>query len=213
MLAEMGDFEQALRLTAYCVLTTIVKRNTRGNMFHKLNGRIIALVSIIGITVGIPLGGVGSPAYAYNGGASLCYHDSAGYDCLNAWGGGPWVYVDTNPDLANDAFFVGAVGTGNNVVIQYVGSGSWSGDCIGDAYNDQYNAETSLDACPNQEDDGGGWGTNFQSVGCTDAYGKPGRAFYNNHWQGYLEPEADQNGVHFFLDSGTHYCYVAVDSF
>jgi hypothetical protein len=130
-----------------------------------------------------------------------------GSDCLNAWGGGPWVNDSTSGDENGDTnqhfMVIDENGTQNSTAeIMYTGSSSWNGECIGDAYNNSGYADTSLDACarPGQS---AGWGTQMTwgTSGCPS-----GTAwFHDNHWNGYLAP-ANGNGSHWYLNDQTKTC-------
>lgn len=121
---------------------------------------------------------VASPAYA-GGGDIYCYQDNGVNACLNAWGGGPWVKVNTNNHVVNDDFVLHYESGTGEYYLQFEGGGSWNGMCIGDAYNESYQSTTSLDPCPGANG-GGGWGTNFYaySSGCPSGE----IAFQNVHW-------------------------------
>jgi hypothetical protein len=130
-----------------------------------------------------------------------------GSDCLNAWGGGPWVDVYTGGDETGDThqhfMVIDENGDRNGTAeIMFTGSGSWNGQCIGDAYNKSGYADTSLDPCarPGQS---AGWGTQMTwgTSGCPS-----GTAwFHDNHWNGYLAP-GNGNGSHWYLNDQTKTC-------
>ena len=130
----------------------------------------------------------------------LCYYNG-GYACLNAWGGGPFVNVyrdgPETSDSHADFILLDNQATGY-YELAYVGSGSWSGECIGDAYNNTNDADVSLDACGTASGNQGfgtnmDWGTN----GCPS-----GEVWvYDYHWNGYLGPPDNYvNGSHFYLN-------------
>jgi hypothetical protein len=132
-----------------------------------------------------------------------------GNDCLNAWGGGPWVNVYTGGDEISDTdqhfMVIDENGDQNGTAeIMFTGSGSWNGQCIGDAYNNSGYADTSLDPCarPGQS---AGWGTQFTwgTSGCPS-----GTAwFYDARWKGYLGPPAGAvNGSHWYLNKPSKVC-------
>ncbi len=132
-----------------------------------------------------------------------------GSDCLNAWGGGPWVNVYTGGDETGDTnqhfMVIDENGDQNGTAeIMYTGSSSWNGECIGDAYNNSGYADTSLDGCalPGQS---AGWGTQMTwgTSGCPS-----GTAwFHDNHWNGYLAPaNGAVNGSHWYLNDQTKTC-------
>ena len=89
--------------------------------------------------------------------------------------------------------------------IAFIGSSSWSGECIGDAYNNSNDADVSLDPCGSASG-GQGWGTNMTwgTSGCPS-----GEAwFYDAHWKGYLGPPAGAvNGSHFYLNKPSPVCF------
>jgi len=135
-----------------------------------------------------------------------------GSDCLNAWGGGPWVDVytggDENSDTNQHFMVIDDVDqNGNqtgNAQIMFAGNGSWNGQCIGDAYNNSGNADTSLDPCatPSQA---AGWGTQFTwgTSGCPSGT----VWFHDNHWNGYLGPSGNPvNGSHWYLNKPSKVC-------
>jgi hypothetical protein len=132
-----------------------------------------------------------------------------GNDCLNAWGGGPYVNVYTGGDETSDTnqnFMVIAENGDQNgtAEIMYTGHGSWNGRCIGDASNDSTLADVSLDACarPGQT---AGWGTQFTwgTSGCPSGT----VWFHNNHWPGYLgPPDNAANGSHWYLNKPNKVC-------
>lgn len=115
----------------------------------------------------------------------FCYYDAGGHPaCLNAWGGGPYVNVETsdNTVIQNNHFQLREESNGY-VELQFAGGGKWNGRCIGDASNDPNLADTSLDACGSITN-GAGWGTQFQIAYGTGDNGCPDNTifFYNNHW-------------------------------
>jgi len=135
-----------------------------------------------------------------------------GSDCLNAWGGGPYVNVytggDENRDTNQHFMVIDEVDqNGNqtgNAEIMFVGNGSWNGQCIGDASNNSGLADVSLDGCarPGQN---AGWGTQFTwgTSGCPSGT----VWFHNNHWNGYLgPPDNPVNGSHWYLNKPSKVC-------
>jgi hypothetical protein len=144
-----------------------------------------------------PSGGPTPPEYS----AYQWCHYSGEYACLNAWGGGPWVRTytggpetsDTNQDFAllqNQA-------TGY-YEIEYVGTGSWAGQCLGDAYDLSGNADVSLDPCGTASGNQG-YGTNMDAGtnGCPSGE----LWIYDYHWNGYLGPPATWvNGSPWYLN-------------
>ncbi|HSW80601.1 MAG TPA: hypothetical protein VLG47_07530 [Candidatus Saccharimonadales bacterium] len=170
-------------------------------MFRTLKKRIalvsttaIVLASGVGLTVG------SSTAFAASGSQ---YCTTTPYvACLNAWNGGPFVNVYTARGTTNNDFTVFQV---NGIwAIKYTGDNGAVGRCVGDANNDPNLAYTSLDVCPTPGDSGG-WGTNFDvDPGC----GTGKVAFKNRHWpNGWLKPNANQNGAKFYLNGPTRVCY------
>jgi hypothetical protein len=131
-----------------------------------------------------------------------------GNDCLNAWGGGPYVNVYTGGDETRDTnqnfMVIAENGNQNTAEIMYTGSSGWNGRCIGDAKNDSGLADVSLDACarPGQS---AGWGTQFTwgTSGCPSGT----VWFHNNHWPGYLGPAGNAvNGSHWYLNKPSKVC-------
>jgi hypothetical protein len=140
---------------------------------------------------------------------------NGGTACLNAWGGGPWIYDSTSGpetgDTNQDMFVINENGNTNgsgNVQIEFAGTSSWGGECIGDAYNNSGYADTSLDACADSYfGTTAGWGTQMTmgTSGCPS-----GEAwFHDNHWNGYLAPGAGGNGSKFYLNDQTKVCFTA----
>ena len=134
---------------------------------------------------------------------------NSGSDCLNAWGGGPYVNVytggDENTDTNQHFMVIDENGDQNGTAeIMFTGNGSWFGQCIGDASNNSGLADTSLDACalPGQT---AGWGTQFTwgTSGCPSGT----VWFHNNHWNGYLGPSDNPvNGSHWYLNKPSKVC-------
>jgi hypothetical protein len=147
-----------------------------------------------------------SNAYADFTDSQIC----DGSACLNAWNGGPFIYVYTaygaEPD---DEFGIHTLSNGN-VYIEFTGGGSWNKHCVGDAYNDPDYVTTSLDACPTNSNSGG-WGTNFTESACGN---EGGIAFKDIHGKGYLYPLSDSNGESFYLNgsSSTSHCFGVEDA-
>jgi hypothetical protein len=135
-----------------------------------------------------------------------------GSDCLNAWGGGPYVNVytggDENSDTNQHFMVINEVDQNGNQTgtaeIMFAGNSSWNGQCIGDASNNSGLADVSLDACatPSQT---AGWGTQFTwgTSGCPSGT----VWFHDNHWNGYLGPPANPvNGSHWYLNKPNKVC-------
>ena len=102
---------------------------------------------------GSQVSGVETASYAESDNPGFCGDN--GYQCLNAWGGGPWVDVYTGGVDNNDSNWefsvypwTGLQGS-NPVQIDFDGAttGPWSDSCVGDAYNESGYADTSLDPC------------------------------------------------------------------
>jgi hypothetical protein len=131
-----------------------------------------------------------------------------GSDCLNAWGGGPYVNVytggDENGDTHQHFMVIDENGNQNGTAeIMFTGSGSWFGQCIGDYNNNSGLADTGLTGCGFPGDGGAGWGTQMTwgTSGCPS-----GTAwFHDNHWNGYLAP-GNGNGSHWYLNDQTKTC-------
>jgi hypothetical protein len=131
-----------------------------------------------------------------------------GHDCLNAWGGGPYVNVYTGGPETRDTdqhfLVIAENGDQNTAEIMFTGSSAWGGRCIGDASNDSTLADVSLDACalPGQS---AGWGTQMTwgTSGCPS-----GEAWFkDNHWPGYLGPSGGAvNGSHWYLNKPSKVC-------
>ena len=125
--------------------------------------------------------------------------------CLNAWGGGPYVKVETtsDPNIQNNRFQVFPVGNGNYQIV-FVGGGRYNGDCIGDEGNVSGNATAGLVVCNTHT--AAGWGTIFRDRSnlCTTGYS----AYYNSHWKGYLGPvDGYVNGSNFYLNKPNLVCF------
>lgn len=159
--------------------------------------RILVSGAVVFLTVGlaaIAQAGPASPAYA-SGREQWCL----GSQCLNAWGGGPAVNTYT-PNAANNYFYEIITYTGNRG-LQFAGGGNNSGDCIGDWNNSSTDARAGLYS--NCGDTQPAWGANMREVGCSNG----GEAFYDIHWNGYLGPQTTGNGVAFYLNKPTPYCF------
>jgi hypothetical protein len=168
-------------------------------MFLRIRTRIAVIASVIVLTAGSLLAFGSGHALAVTGG-QYCGGDA----CINAWGGGPWVNVETSMGAApNDEFYIGHLNNGNTYV-EFVGGGQWSGWCVGDAHNDPHNIFTSLEQCPTNSNSGG-WGTNFKEVDSEDGF-----ALKNIHWEGYMVPGGG-NGSNFVLNGNTPYYYTYLD--
>ena len=155
------------------------------------------------------MSGIETVSYAA-GADGFCGDD--GYQCLNAWGGGPWVKVYTGgANSVNNNFGVQTwTGLpGNPVQIDFEGTGSgtgqgWQFDCVGDAYNETGKADTSLDPCGLDGGAAAGWGTLFNESSC----GNGGYEFYNLHWKAYLAPPSHAvNGSEWYLNTKAAYCF------
>jgi hypothetical protein len=132
------------------------------------------------------------------------YFTSSTPACLNAWGGGSYVNVETtqNPTIQNNRFQVLSVGNGN-FQIQFVGGGAYNGYCIGDAGNVSGNAVAGLVVCNTHT--GAGWGTIFRDRSNLCG-GNP--AYYDSHWGGYIGPvDGYVNGSHFYLNKPNLVCF------
>lgn len=176
------------------------RENTVKKM-HRLY-RIGALVGAILLPVGAVLATGTTEASASTGSQYCDLVDPSNIPaCLNAWGGGPFVNVETsftsNPPLQNNLFQVLNEG-GGIYQIQFVGNGM----CVGDAGNLPGNADTGLVVCNTHT--GAGWGTLFNEKNtCGALY-----VFYNLHWGGYLGPPAGYvNGSHFYLNKPSRVCF------
>src|SRR5580692_3229827 len=163
-------------------------------MFREIRTKFIVTTSALVLTTGVVLGIGGGHALAINPAIQICAGNSpTGNICLNAWNRGPWVNVYTNMGaVPNDEFSINSLNNGNTY-IEFVGGGSWSGQCIGDSNNDPNQDYTSLDQCPTNSNSGG-WGTNFKEITCGEG---DSFAFKNNHWGGYLWPTGNSNGKNF----------------
>lgn len=178
-------------------------KNQKENTVKKMRGlyRIGALVGAILLPIGAVLA-IGTPEASALSGYQYCvYNTAGGAMCLNAWGGGPWVYVETTSDsrIQNNRFQIRYENNGN-VELQFVGGGTWNGKCIGDAYNNSGDARTSLDPCGDiSNGNGSGWGTQFQ---LQPICGTGDYAFFNWRWRGYLGPTSPTaaNGSNFYLN-------------
>jgi hypothetical protein len=148
----------------------------------------------VGLAV-IAQAGPAAPAYASGSRTQFC----DGSQCVNAWGGGPAVNTYT-PGVSNNYFAEIITYTGN-VGLQFEGSGANSGDCVGDWNNSSTDARAGLYS--NCGDTQPAWGANLREVGCSNG----GVAFYDIHWNGYLGPATAGNGVAFYLNKPTPYCF------
>lgn len=157
--------------------------------------RIVSLAAAVLLTLGLGIGSLlmANPAYASSG---TQYCD--GSQCLNAWNGGPAVNTFT-PNVSNNDFHTTSDSDGGTA-LQFQGSGSFFGACIGDFGNSSTNARAGLD-----DNCAGGtvpWGANLQASTCPG-----GIEFKDIHWNGWLGPATTGNGVAFFLNKPTPYCF------
>jgi hypothetical protein len=192
-------------------------KNQKENTMKKIRRlyRIVAMVGAILLPIGVVLA-TGIPEASALSGSQFCVVNSNGGEmCLNAWGGGPWVKVETTYDsrIQNNRFQIRYENNGN-VELQFVGGGAWNGQCVGDAYNDPTYASTSLNPCGDiNNGNGSGWGTQLQ----LQQWGPGGPcltnqvAFYDWHWHGYLGPTSPTaaNGSLWYLNkpSSTPICF------
>ncbi len=171
-------------------------------MFRRIGTKIAVIATAIVLPAGTSIVFGASPALADYSSAQIC--NSVG--CLNAWGGGPWTNLETSMgEVPNDEFGIHTLSNGNTY-IEFVGGGSWSGECVGDAYNEQGNYATSLDPCPTNSNSGG-WGTNFKAINCSD---EGALEFKDNHTGEYLAPSGSTNGDNFSL-TGAPDCFGIYD--
>jgi hypothetical protein len=173
-------------------------------MLHTVKYRIAAITSAIVMSLGFALTFGSSTALAAGSGSQFCT-GLANRSCLNQWNGGSNVNVYSRGVVNND-FTLNYEGNGNYSLSNSNGGHS-DGLCIGDYGNSSSNATAGLDQCPSPGN-GGGWGTNFHVSNCTAIDGGPGFEFKNNHWpNGWLGPQSDTNGAHFYLNKPTSYCF------
>jgi hypothetical protein len=168
--------------------------------------RIGALVGAILLPISAVLATGVPEASATVSGEQYCYLIGSGsdYACLNAWGGGPWVNVETTINIRNNDFTV-IIESNGNAELQDTGGNAWSNYCIGDAYNDPGRRDTSLDPCGGNGQPAG-WGTQFTYV--TSGCPQGSQAFQNLHSRGWLGPPVPWvNGSHFYLNKPTKYCF------
>jgi hypothetical protein len=164
---------------------------------------LIAISSVLAISVFVVSGGV-----AHASERQYCVDDYGVFACFNAYGGGPYVNIDNNPDLQNDYFTVILSPWTGDYEIEFIGGGSWSGKCIGDAKNDSGLADTSLDSCATASG-GGGWGTDDIEYSCGDGL----VAFRNTHWGGWIAPDASfSNGKPFYLNDPEEVCFAVLSN-
>jgi hypothetical protein len=146
-------------------------------------------------------------AQANGTGNQWCY-EHGGQACLNAWGGGPRVNVETSQGLQNNDFTLQWDSHASAWQLKDTGGGLYSGQCIGDYGNDPGNASTGLVTCGNGNG-GEGWGTLFNA---TSPCGAGEYVFQNRHWTtssytAYLGPPQNYgNGDHFYLNTGSLAC-------
>ena len=191
-------------------------KNQKGNTVKKIRRlfRIGAMISAILLPISAVLA-IGPEASAASATEYCVFNTAGGTLCLNAWNGGPYVYVERSDNLViqNNHFEVNTLQNGNQELV-FVGGGNWSGRCIGDASNDPNLADTSLDACGGPNGSNAGWGTQFQEQAWPDGGGPcyPNQvAFFNWHWHGYLGPTSPTaaNGSKWYLNkpSKTPICF------
>jgi hypothetical protein len=162
-----------------------------------------ALVGAILLPVSAALATGTAEASAAPGG--IC----AGSSCLNAWGGGPYVNAYTGGAFTtNDDFDIVPESNGN-VILEFVGGGTWNDRCIGDAKNETGDARASLDPCGNNGQNAG-WGTQFEQLPGNGNNSCPSGTsyFYDLHWGGYLGPQkSGVNGSPFYLNKPAPVCF------
>jgi hypothetical protein len=158
--------------------------------------RISALAGAILLPICAALA-TGIPEASAATGDEFCLITPVQTECLNAWGGGPYVNVETNPNIVIQSnLFKISYEQDNLVELQFVGGGPWSGECIGDAKNLPGNANASLNPCGTNGANAG-WGTQFSLF----SMGTQGDAFYDSHWSGFLGPLNNPvNGSPFYLN-------------
>jgi hypothetical protein len=140
----------------------------------KLRKHAAALVTAAALTViAVPVVVTAAPAYAGTG-WQWCYEYS-GQACLNAWGGGPWVKVETSRGLVNNDFTLVLNHAYNKYQLEFTGHGT-SGLCIGDGNNDPNNGYAYLVPCGFTG--GAGWGSLLDLGNCGSNY----RCFKDDHW-------------------------------
>lgn len=154
---------------------------------------------------------VATSAFALNQGNNWCLGSTSPGECINAWGGGPWVKLYTGGDTANGDYIWdhGIALPAQYLILSNQGS-NWFGNCIGDAYNDPNDARASLDPCPGQNGGSGsgdGWGTHIlrDTTVCSNGW----VAFKDLHWGGWIGPENEGNGAQFYLNKPSPWCYRA----
>jgi hypothetical protein len=199
--------------------------NQKENTVKKMRRlyRISALAGAILLPISAALA-IGVPEASAASTQEFCYYDAGGHPaCLNAWGGGPYVNVETSDNTAiqNNHFQLRDESNGY-VELEFVGGGAWSGRCVGDASNDPSNASTSLDACGSiTNGSGAGWGTQFQIAYGTGSNGCPDNTifFYNNHWTSVTgkaawlgPPNGYVNGSNFYLNKPGQICFRMINT-
>ena len=166
------------------------------------NNKPFAILSLLVVIAVVGFAGVELTKNSFAASGSQFCTTTPAVACLNAWGGGPWVYVYQGRGGSNNDFTLGYDSTTHTEFIRYTGGGPWNNKCIGDAYNKSGDNNASLDPCPSGSYTGG-WGTNFYQQLCANG----GYQFYNLHWKGYLYPALYDNGAQYLLGNGTPACF------
>jgi len=142
-------------------------------------------------------------------GHNWCLGSTSPGECINAWGGGPWVKLYTGGPTDN-GLFAATSGSGNSYLLFGHFASPWSSHCIGHANNDPSDARVSLDACPGAtggSSSGDGWGTHvtFRTDVCSNGW----TAIQDNHTGGWVGPASEGNGAQFYLNKPSPWCYRA----
>jgi hypothetical protein len=187
-------------------MTNKIQPKAKNNALNKLlanNKRFVVLSMLVAVAIIAFAGDKLTRDSSAASGNQYCT-TGLGVECLNAWGGGPWVYTYGSRATSNDDFVVHYDSSIGHSYIQYTGGGKWNNQCIGDSHNSPIENATSLDPCPNGSNTGG-WGTNFNTSPCSNS---TGYYFYNVHNKGYLAPALyNSNGAEFLLGNSTPVCF------
>jgi hypothetical protein len=157
----------------------------------RARGARLALAATIAAT-GIAFVTTSGAAYA----TQFCA--ASGQSCLNAWGGGPAVNVES-PGASDNTFQLQNFG-GIYYQIQYINVGQYSSYCVGDYGNSQSSARAGLvSGCQNPTD----WGVNYDTDTCNNGNGD----YFNNiHWTDWLGPQSGV-GSAFYLNKPSGWCF------
>jgi hypothetical protein len=137
---------------------------------------------------------VTTPKAFASSGYQLCTYSN---ECLNAWGGGPYVNVE-GQGPANNSFAI--VDSGSYFHIVYEGTGVYGGGayCVADVNGSQSDARMGLALCSSAP-----WGYNFSDG--------PSGSIHNVHWNASLAPAGSAAGSAWYGNSTDEVTITAID--